>query len=176
MTVTPTEPHPTPVPTRYAGWGRGGAGNIRPISPSLDTTPAHPRPQPPLTLPKTTSTRYTTGRGGAGNVCSRSSERAIFSFDEELAREQRREERHAPVYYVGRGGAGNFVGPQARDQLWPWEEERMTSTSMRRGSWGSDESRTTQGTNASDRSDRSVTGRMNSVWARFSEKMIRREP
>jgi len=46
------------------------------------------------------------GRGGAGNVFP-SSERAIFSFDEELERQLRWERDVAPVYHVGRGGAGN---------------------------------------------------------------------
>lgn len=49
---------------------------------------------------------FTTGRGGAGNVHP-SSERAIFSFDEELERQLSQERHAAPVYHVGRGGAGN---------------------------------------------------------------------
>ena len=68
-------------------------------------------PQSPLQLrlaakPKAT----TTGRGGLGNVhaYSEGSERAIFSFDEELERQLRREREVAPVYHVGRGGAGNL--------------------------------------------------------------------
>jgi Protein of unknown function (DUF3602) len=48
-----------------------------------------------------------TGRGGAGNVCHQPSERAIFSFDEELARQLSQDRHAAPVYHVGRGGAGN---------------------------------------------------------------------
>ena len=47
------------------------------------------------------------GRGGAGNAFP-ASERAIFSFDEELER-QLRWESVAPVYHVGRGGAGNLI-------------------------------------------------------------------
>lgn len=35
------------------------------------------------------------------------SERRIFSFDEELERERRRE--GVPVYHIGRGGVGNLV-------------------------------------------------------------------
>jgi len=46
------------------------------------------------------------GRGGAGNAFP-VSERAIFSFDEELERQLRWEKDVAPVYHVGRGGAGN---------------------------------------------------------------------
>jgi hypothetical protein len=43
------------------------------------------------------------------------SERAIFSFDEELTRERVREEVAAPVYHVGRGGAGNFAKRESGD-------------------------------------------------------------
>jgi hypothetical protein len=49
---------------------------------------------------------FTAGRGGAGNVYP-SSERAIFSFDEELEAQLNQERHAAPVYHVGRGGAGN---------------------------------------------------------------------
>jgi len=55
-------------------------------------------------VPKT----FKIGRGGAGNVHP-ATERAIFSFDEELERQMRRESVVAPVYHVGRGGAGNMV-------------------------------------------------------------------
>ena len=55
-------------------------------------------------------------------------ERRLFSFDEELERQQRRgatSSAHcAPVYHIGRGGQGNLID----------EKER------RRGSGGSDDS------------------------------------
>ena len=51
---------------------------------------------------------FSTGRGGAGNV-HRESERAIFSFDEELARQQKMMDHQTPYYHVGRGGAGNLI-------------------------------------------------------------------
>ena len=51
-----------------------------------------------------------TGRGGAGNVHHPPSERAIFSFDEELERQLSQDRHAAPVYHVGRGGAGNVYG------------------------------------------------------------------
>jgi hypothetical protein len=60
------------------------------------------------------STTYSCGRGGAGNMYS-GSERAMFSFDEELTRERVREEGAAPVYHVGRGGAGNLVRRKSED-------------------------------------------------------------
>ena len=62
-----------------------------------------------------TSTKpFATGRGGAGNIHP-SSERAIFSFDEELERQMSRDRHAAPVYHVGRGGAGNVYGRSERD-------------------------------------------------------------
>jgi GTPase involved in cell partitioning and DNA repair len=59
-------------------------------------------------LDSRTPSVFTSGRGGAGNV-HHPSERAIFSFDEELERELRREKDMAPVFHVGRGGAGNMI-------------------------------------------------------------------
>ena len=41
------------------------------------------------------------------------SERAIFSFDEELERLRRGDEGVAPVYHIGRGGAGNLIHERA---------------------------------------------------------------
>jgi len=41
------------------------------------------------------------------------SERPIFSFDEELERQQRMMQHMAPVYHIGRGGAGNFAATSA---------------------------------------------------------------
>lgn len=45
------------------------------------------------------------------------SERAIFSFDEELEQQLRRDARAAPIYHVGRGGAGNvsYATPTDRE-------------------------------------------------------------
>ncbi|KAL3479888.1 hypothetical protein BJX99DRAFT_221402 [Aspergillus californicus] len=102
------EPHPSiPHTSRPAlHTARGGAGNIISLK-NTKTTPSRSATGPPsLTrLDSHTPSTFTTGRGGAGNVHS-SSERAIFSFDEELEREMR---RAAPVYHVGRGGAGNMM-------------------------------------------------------------------
>ncbi|KAJ5631191.1 uncharacterized protein N7484_011291 [Penicillium longicatenatum] len=99
------EPHPSvPHSTRPAVFtGRGGSGNVV----SLKNT-------------KTTESRTATGPASLTRLDSRSpprpsplavvapatSERAIFSFDEELERDLR---RAAPVYHVGRGGAGNMI-------------------------------------------------------------------
>ncbi|KAI9710656.1 MAG: hypothetical protein M1820_002489 [Bogoriella megaspora] len=105
-----TEPHPS-IKTPYIQTGRGGAGNYTTVDPTTLTSgphasgPASRHPYPTSSNPR----RFVSGRGGAGNVHS-TSERAIFSFDEELAHEQRLQERAAPVYHCGRGGAGNVGG------------------------------------------------------------------
>ncbi|KAF7715287.1 Uncharacterized protein PECH_005357 [Penicillium ucsense] len=102
------EPHPSvPSSNRPALYtGRGGSGNV--ISLKNTKTTDSRTATGPASLARLDSrgpSTYTTGRGGAGNVHS-SSERAIFSFDEELERDLR---RAAPVYHVGRGGAGNMI-------------------------------------------------------------------
>ncbi|KAL9071572.1 MAG: hypothetical protein Q9161_004139 [Pseudevernia consocians] len=51
--------------------------------------------------------RYSTGRGGVGNMLGADEERRMFSFDEELAKEGK--VGAVPVYHVGRGGQGNAV-------------------------------------------------------------------
>ena len=104
------EPHPSVPATHYFTTGRGGAGN-RVKAPSTVTRgtdafgPAARVNFADLTSSSSRKT-FTTGRGGAGNVYP-SSERAIFSFDEELERQLSQERHAAPVYHVGRGGAGN---------------------------------------------------------------------
>ncbi|EXJ73859.1 uncharacterized protein A1O5_03621 [Cladophialophora psammophila CBS 110553] len=112
------EPHPSVTTnTHYISTGRGGIGNaVRPSSSSASawgggsgTTGASRLGSLSSTTSSTASSRktFTTGRGGAGNVFP-SSERAIFSFDEELEQQLRWERDAAPVYHVGRGGAGNI--------------------------------------------------------------------
>jgi hypothetical protein len=99
------EPHPHTT-TPYIRTARGGAGNIVKSSFSQSITASMPAPRS-STDQKRPST-FKSGRGGAGNV-HQSSERAIFSFDEELERQMRHQEAMAPVYHVGRGGAGNMI-------------------------------------------------------------------
>jgi hypothetical protein len=102
------EPHPSvPHTTRPAVYtGRGGSGNVVSLKNTKTTESRSATGPASLTrLDSRTPTTFTSGRGGAGNVHS-SSERAIFSFDEELERDLR---RAAPVYHVGRGGAGNMI-------------------------------------------------------------------
>ncbi|ETN41550.1 uncharacterized protein HMPREF1541_03486 [Cyphellophora europaea CBS 101466] len=126
------EPHPHATPRAYLATGRGGAGNYT-RAPSNLTSGATAQgppsrihlssissaaPRSPSTSDasttgssksrssSSTSGGFHSGRGGAGNVHP-STERAIFSFDEELERQMGQERRAAPVYHVGRGGAGN---------------------------------------------------------------------
>ncbi|KAJ5544721.1 hypothetical protein N7535_006891 [Penicillium sp. DV-2018c] len=102
------EPHPSvPHAGRPAVYtGRGGSGNIVSLKNTKTTDSRTATGPASLTrLDFRTQDTFISGRGGAGNVHS-SSERAIFSFDEELERDLR---RVAPVYHVGRGGAGNTM-------------------------------------------------------------------
>ncbi|PWY76736.1 hypothetical protein BO83DRAFT_309518 [Aspergillus eucalypticola CBS 122712] len=102
------EPHPSvPHTSRPAlHTARGGAGNVINLKGTKTTDSRSATGPASLTrLDSNVPSTFKSGRGGAGNVHS-SSERAIFSFDEELERELR---RAAPVYHVGRGGAGNMV-------------------------------------------------------------------
>lgn len=108
------EPHPSVPHTRRPAihTARGGAGNVINLKNTKTTDSRNATGPPSLTrldsnVPKT----FKSGRGGAGNVHS-SSERAMFSFDEELERELR---RVAPVYHVGRGGAGNKIHADGSD-------------------------------------------------------------
>lgn len=102
------EPHPSvPHTSRPAVYtGRGGSGNVVSLKNTKTTESRTATGPASLTrLDSRAPQTFTSGRGGAGNVHS-SSERAIFSFDEELERDLR---RAAPVYHVGRGGAGNMI-------------------------------------------------------------------
>jgi hypothetical protein len=100
------QPHPHTT-SPHIHTARGGAGNIikNPASSkNFTTSTSIPRAFPEHKQPST----FKSGRGGVGNV-HHSSERAIFSFDEELERQMRQQQAMAPVYHVGRGGAGNMV-------------------------------------------------------------------
>lgn len=102
------EPHPSvPHNDRPAiHTSRGGAGNVINLKNTKTTDSQTASGPASLTrLDSRFSSTFKSGRGGAGNIHS-SSERAIFSFDEELERDLR---RAAPVYHVGRGGAGNMI-------------------------------------------------------------------
>lgn len=103
-----TEPHPTV--TKYAHSGRGGAGNYHKAPKTSNGSTAHgPASNFELGLPQTSS-KFSAGRGGAGNIHD-NSERPMFSFDEELERQNTRERKmkEGAVWHVGRGGAGNWI-------------------------------------------------------------------
>ncbi|BDD61261.1 hypothetical protein MPDQ_005140 [Monascus purpureus] len=122
------EPHPSvPHNGRPAiHTSRGGAGNVISLKNTKTTDSQTATGPASLTrldshVPRT----FKSGRGGAGNVHS-SSERAIFSFDEELEREFR---RAAPVYHVGRGGAGNMIHESSSNHHNSYDLSRKYSTS-----------------------------------------------
>ncbi|EWC48852.1 hypothetical protein DRE_00157 [Drechslerella stenobrocha 248] len=100
MGFTTYEPAPH---TAYYHTGIGGAGNYRRLTASEIAAP-RPRTSDVKTQPRP----FYGGRGGVGNAHG-ASERAIFSFDEELQRDKLRRDSIAPMYTVGRGGAGNIV-------------------------------------------------------------------
>jgi len=106
--VLVTEPHPTA--NTYIHSGRGGAGNLFkvPIT-SSGATARGPASLFETGLPKSSS-KFSSGRGGAGNIHP-SSEKALFSLDEELDRQSTRERKikEGGIYHVGRGGAGNYA-------------------------------------------------------------------
>lgn len=103
-----TEPHPTA--SKYIHSGRGGAGNtFKAPKTTNGVTARGPASTFGSEIPKSSS-KFSSGRGGAGNI-HEPSERAIFSFDEELERQTTREQmlKEGAVWHVGRGGAGNWT-------------------------------------------------------------------
>ncbi|OJD11607.1 hypothetical protein AJ78_07651 [Emergomyces pasteurianus Ep9510] len=125
------EPHPSIPRSSRPGMhtSRGGAGNVISLK-STTTTPGQSATGPASVtrLDNRPQDRFTSGRGGAGNVHSYG-ERAIFSFDEELERQLRREKEVAPVFHVGRGGAGNTVIPDGFDLTRKYSGGSMKSAS-----------------------------------------------
>ena len=160
-----TEPHPS-VPrgrSAYVYAGRGGAGNYARYN-SKDLTVGHEATGPAsrTTLsPAPSNQKFTSGRGGAGNTFTRSEkERAIFSFDEELARDQKLMDARskAPIYHIGRGGAGNAV-----DDMKPSAHRQDSSASI--------SSKSSNGSTMSDKARRGLGGAFRSLsrtWSRES--------
>jgi len=149
-----SEPHPS-VPSGYIYSGRGGAGNISYVDPKTVTNGANaagPASRTKLVAPPSTGL-FMSGRGGAGNA-HRQKERAIFSFDEELAQQRKILEHQAPVYHIGRGGAGNAV-----DEMQPrTERANSASSNLSHESEGSHKAR------------RSIEGAWSRVSRTFSHK------
>jgi len=107
-----TEPHPTA--NKYVHSGRGGAGNtFRTPKSTEGSTARGPASFVEGGLPASSS-KFASGRGGAGNI-HHIAERPIFSFDEELERQNTRERKmkEGAVWHVGRGGAGNWTTGQS---------------------------------------------------------------
>jgi len=120
-----TAHEPAPQSSKYFHSGIGGIGNYRKLpSPNLLSSPPTTLPASSGTQPLPTSSSafrpFYGGRGGAGNSRS-ASERAIFSFDEELARDRR-----APVYSVGRGGVGNIVNEDSDNEAENEDEDQVS--------------------------------------------------
>ncbi|KAI9769270.1 MAG: hypothetical protein M1840_004399 [Geoglossum simile] len=130
MSFRITEPLPSVPATNYIHGGRGGAGNYRRVDPTKRVSSTVAISSRPASVDNRSqhSGVYSCGRGGAGNMYP-DSERAMFSFDEELTRERAREEDAAPVYHVGRGGAGNFAKRQSGDD----NSSRHSRESVRSG-------------------------------------------
>lgn len=127
------EPHPSVPSSHYFTTGRGGAGNVTkaPSSVTRGSEASGPAARISLSSASTQRKTFTAGRGGAGNVYP-SSERAIFSFDEELERQLTQERHAAPVYHVGRGGAGNKASSTSQRVL--VDSDSATSIAGRRRS------------------------------------------
>lgn len=131
------EPHPTAQPRAYLATGRGGAGNYSRAPSNLTAGPNAQGPPSRVHLSSqssapSSSTRspssFHSGRGGAGNVHP-ATERAIFSFDEELERQLSQDRKAAPVYHVGRGGAGNCINNSSGVSAYPRTARRSGSDS-----------------------------------------------
>jgi len=147
-----TEPHPSIPSSNLYHSGRGGAGNVTRVNPKSTTSgpnAAGPASIIPLTPPPTNAL-FMSGRGGAGNV-HREKERAMFSFDEELAQQERLREHAAPVYHIGRGGAGNLI-----DEMQPRRKDSASSTNS-----------------SESEGERGVRRSMESAWARVSKQFSR---
>ncbi|KAK3995153.1 hypothetical protein QBC44DRAFT_234917 [Cladorrhinum sp. PSN332] len=136
---TITEPHPTVAQNSYTHSGRGGAGNFF-RAPKTTAPSGVPTPAAAPSSSTTPSSRFYTGRGGAGNAHS-SAERPVLSFDEEFARAEVRE-KASTISHVGRGGAGNIFSSSSsqKDKKDSSSLRRMDSTSTtdsnRSGFWG----------------------------------------
>jgi len=149
------EPHPASS-SGYFHTGIGGSGNVASSKNASSfrnaslVNPNHYKPQK----------AFSSGRGGAGNMHT-SSERAIFSFDEELERQLLQEKDMAPVYHVGRGGAGNMV-----------YAEGSTASQRRTSSGGSDRSvrTTTSVESGADAAKNKARRSLEKGWGKIAER------
>jgi len=88
----------------FIHYGVGGAGNYR----RAELVPSAALP-PSIPTMTGASGPFSSGIGGAGNIHD-VSERAVISFQEELARSRTRDDSSATGYFIGIGGAGNRRG------------------------------------------------------------------
>ncbi|KAK4463359.1 hypothetical protein QBC42DRAFT_67065 [Cladorrhinum samala] len=135
---TITEPHPTVPQDSYTHSGRGGAGNFFRAPKTTDPTGV-PTPAVTKTSTSSSSTRFYSGRGGAGNAHS-SAQRPVISFDEEFTRAEVRE-KASTISHVGRGGAGNIFSTSSSASKKDADSLRRidstsTTDSNRSGFWG----------------------------------------
>jgi len=144
---------PAPHTTMYHT-GIGGAGNYRKL-----TTTELAAPKQKSVEVKPQARPFYGGRGGLGNTHS-ASERAMFSFDEELQRDKLRRESIAPMYAVGRGGAGNIV-PSDEDVISDNEDHVSLEGSVRRMS------SSTNGSNGSRFSTHSIGSNADRIVSRI---------
>lgn len=131
---TINEPHPTVATNAPVHYGRGGAGNFlrAPV-----TTPSAGVSQP-ASPPKSSTTRYYSGRGGAGNA-QKSASRHALSFDEEYQAALAHEKISHAGSHVGRGGAGNVHRDSAASEEAAASSRRdsgSTTGSQKSGFWG----------------------------------------
>lgn len=154
-----TEPHPSAPSSYYIASGRGGAGNFTYVNPkNITDGQTATGPASVAKLPAPPSNGYfTSGRGGSGNLHHKK-ERAMFSFDEELAAQRRQMEHSAPVYHIGRGGAGNAIPNGSASTI----DAEMKPRNTRTGS--------TSSTSSADSTHRNS---IESAWHRVSRTFSR---
>lgn len=130
-----TEPHPTA--NKFVHSGRGGAGNtFRAPKTSEGINARGPASLFEAGLPASSS-KVSSGRGGAGNI-HHTSERPVFSFDEELERQNTRERKmkDGGVCHVGRGGAGNWTSSRPESSRKDSTSSADSNASARSGFFG----------------------------------------
>jgi hypothetical protein len=115
---TITEPHPTVPQNSYTHSGRGGLGNFF-RAPATTSPSGVPTPFTSSSTSSSSSTRrFYSGRGGAGNAHVAAADRpVVLSFaEEELARAETRDTKASTMMHVGRGGAGNIFNSSKVDE------------------------------------------------------------
>jgi len=149
------EPHPHATKP-YIHTSRGGAGNVVKSASGSKWGSTSSTSSSASFASSSQPNTFKSGRGGAGNV-HHNSERAIFSFDEELQREMRQQEAMAPVYHVGRGGVGNMAHPS-------------DSSSRRKNSETASTRSTSSTESGADIATRAIRRSLGNGWHKVSER------